>query len=144
MKVYKFGGASIKDYKSIKRLAKIIRNDNYHEIILIVSAMGKTTNSMEDLVLSYTKSYKNLKTKFKVKTVNFLNLEPVGFQLNQGHRFDNANKRYNIKHSYNQNFVPLLKKVKPKNFKIEKDIYNVLDNKSNSLKSGLSLITFKF
>ncbi len=69
MKVYKFGGASIKDYKSIKRLAKIIRNDSYDEMVLIVSAMGKTTNSMEDLVLSYTKSFKNLKTKFEfIKT----------------------------------------------------------------------------
>ena len=61
MKVYKFGGASIKDYKSIKRLANIIRNDNCNEMMLIVSAMGKTTNSMEDLVLSYKKSFKNLK-----------------------------------------------------------------------------------
>ena len=65
MKVYKFGGASIKDYKSIKRLANIIRNDNCNEMMLIVSAMGKTTNSMEDLVLSYKKSFKNLKTKFE-------------------------------------------------------------------------------
>lgn len=103
-----------------------------------------TFQSIEQITFLKDHFLKNLKTKFKVKTVNFLNLEPVGFQLNQGHRFDNANKRYNIKHSYNQNFVPLLKKVKPKNFKIEKDIYNVLDNKSNSLKSGLSLITFKF
>ena len=61
MKVYKFGGASIKDYKSIKRLARIIRKNNHDEMILIVSAMGKTTNSMEDFVLSYTKSFKNLK-----------------------------------------------------------------------------------
>ena len=69
MKIYKFGGASIKDYKSIKRLAKIIRNDSYDEMILIVSAMGKITNSMEDLVLSYTKSFKNLKSKFEfIKT----------------------------------------------------------------------------
>ena len=52
MKVYKFGGASIKDYKSIKRLVKIIRNDNCDQMMLIVSAMGKTTNSMEDLVAS--------------------------------------------------------------------------------------------
>ena len=66
MKVYKFGGASIKDYKSIKRLAKIIRNDSYDEMVLIVSAMGKTTNSMEDLVLSYTKSYKNIKAKLEL------------------------------------------------------------------------------
>ena len=66
MKVYKFGGASIKDYKSVKSLAKIIRNDNCDGMILIVSAMGKTTNSMEDLVLSYKKSFKNLKTKFEL------------------------------------------------------------------------------
>ncbi len=66
MKVYKFGGASIKDCKSIKRLTNIIRNDNCDKIILIVSAMGKTTNSMEDLVLSYTKSFKNLRTKLEL------------------------------------------------------------------------------
>ena len=66
MKVYKFGGASIKDYKSIKRLARIIRKNNHDEMILIVSAMGKTTNSMEDFVLSYTKSFKNLKNKLEL------------------------------------------------------------------------------
>ena len=63
MKVYKFGGASVKDYKSVKRLARIIRKHNHDEMVLIVSAMGKTTNSMEDFVLSYTKSFKNLKYK---------------------------------------------------------------------------------
>ena len=66
MIVYKFGGASIKDHKSIKRLVKIIRNHNCDEMMLIVSAMGKTTNSMEDLVLSYTKSFKNLRTKLEL------------------------------------------------------------------------------
>ena len=66
MIVYKFGGASIKDYKSIKRLVKIIRNDNCDQMMLIVSAMGKTTNSMEDLVASYTKSYKNIKAKLEL------------------------------------------------------------------------------
>ena len=66
MKVYKFGGASIKDYKSVKRLTRIIRKHNHDEMILIVSAMGKTTNSMEDFVLSYTKSFKNLKNKLEL------------------------------------------------------------------------------
>ena len=66
MKVYKFGGASIKDCESIKSLSKIIRNDNCDEMILIVSAMGKTTNSMEDFVLSYAKSFKNFKTKLEL------------------------------------------------------------------------------
>ena len=66
MKVYKFGGASIKDYKSVKRLTRIIRKHNHDEMILIVSAMGKTTNSMEDFVLSYTKSFKNFKNKLEL------------------------------------------------------------------------------
>jgi len=72
MKVYKFGGASIKDYKSIIRLSKIIRKENQGGMILIVSAMGKTTNLMEELVLSYIKSYKNLADKFElVKSFHF-------------------------------------------------------------------------
>ena len=66
MKVYKFGGASIKDYKSIIRLSKIISKENHSEMILIVSAMGKTTNLMEELVLSYIKSFKNLANKFEL------------------------------------------------------------------------------
>ena len=65
MKVYKFGGASIKDYKGIIRLSKIIRKQNHDKMILIVSAMGKTTNSMEKIVLSYMNSYKNLADKLE-------------------------------------------------------------------------------
>ena len=42
MKVFKFGGASIKDYKSIIRLSRIIRKENHDRMIIIVSAMGKT------------------------------------------------------------------------------------------------------
>ncbi len=72
MKVYKFGGASIKDYKSIIRLSKIIRKENHGDMILIVSAMGKTTNLIEELVLSYIKSFKNLADKFElVKSFHF-------------------------------------------------------------------------
>ena len=72
MKVYKFGGASIKDYKGIIRLSKIIKKENHDEMIIIVSAMGKTTNLMEELVLSYIKSFKNLADKFElVKKFHF-------------------------------------------------------------------------
>ena len=72
MKVYKFGGASIKDYKGIIRLSKIIKKESHDEMIIIVSAMGKTTNLMEELVLSYIKSFKNLADKFElVKKFHF-------------------------------------------------------------------------
>tara|TARA_B100000212_G_scaffold199747_1_gene150651 strand:+ start:536 stop:1831 length:1296 start_codon:yes stop_codon:yes gene_type:complete len=83
MKVYKFGGASVKDYKSVKRLARIIRKHNHDEMVLIVSAMGKTTNSMEDFVLSYTKSFKNLKYKLELIKSFHKDIVKDLFQKNQ-------------------------------------------------------------
>lgn len=52
MKVFKFGGASVKDAPSVRNVAKIIRkyDDN---LVVVVSAMGKTTNLLETLVKAY-------------------------------------------------------------------------------------------
>ncbi|MFA8300974.1 MAG: aspartate kinase [Hyphomicrobiales bacterium] len=50
MKVFKFGGASIKDTSAIKNLADIINYHRKDELFVIVSAMGKTTNAFEDLL----------------------------------------------------------------------------------------------
>ena len=40
MKVYKFGGASIKDYKGIIRLSKIIKKENHDEMIKLAENAG--------------------------------------------------------------------------------------------------------
>ncbi|TAF44780.1 MAG: aspartate kinase [Sphingobacteriales bacterium] len=53
MKVYKFGGASIKDAKAIKNVAKILVADEPNQILIVVSAMGKTTNALEKLAQHY-------------------------------------------------------------------------------------------
>lgn len=47
MKVFKFGGASIKDAQSIQNMADIIRSYPGGDIAIVVSAMGKTTNQLE-------------------------------------------------------------------------------------------------
>lgn len=49
MKVFKFGGASVKDAKGLKRVAQILTSEK-DETIVVVSAMGKTTNALEKLV----------------------------------------------------------------------------------------------
>ena len=46
MKVYKFGGASVKDADGVKNIASILRNTS-ERIFVIISAMGKTTNALE-------------------------------------------------------------------------------------------------
>jgi aspartate kinase len=49
MKVFKFGGASVKDAEGIRNLGKIVSLEQ-DELVIVVSAFGKTTNSLEDLL----------------------------------------------------------------------------------------------
>ncbi|SMD41896.1 aspartate kinase [Aquiflexum balticum DSM 16537] len=48
--VFKFGGASVKDAASIKNLYEIVFNRLRNNTIIVVSAMGKTTNALEDIL----------------------------------------------------------------------------------------------
>lgn len=47
MKVFKFGGASVKDEVAVRNLAKIAALYDNEKIIVVISAMGKTTNALE-------------------------------------------------------------------------------------------------
>lgn len=51
MKVYKFGGASVKDSESIKNVCAIIEGGE--SLVIVISAMGKTTNKLEQVVDDY-------------------------------------------------------------------------------------------
>lgn len=55
MRVFKFGGASVKDANSIKNMAGILNLYKDEKPLVVVSAMGKTTNALEKLVKSYYK-----------------------------------------------------------------------------------------
>ncbi|MBC5775290.1 aspartate kinase [Pontibacter sp. KCTC 32443] len=48
MKVYKFGGASVKNADAFRNLAQIVQNHGgSRQLLIVVSAMGKTTNALE-------------------------------------------------------------------------------------------------
>ena len=49
MKVYKFGGASVKDANGVRNLEQIVRQAG-SDLMVVVSAMGKTTNALERVV----------------------------------------------------------------------------------------------
>ncbi len=53
MKIFKFGGASVKDAEGVKNVAGIINRFPNENIIVVVSAMGKVTNALERLVNAY-------------------------------------------------------------------------------------------
>ncbi len=50
IKVFKFGGASVKDAKAINNVIEILQTNKEQRILIVVSAMGKTTNKMERVV----------------------------------------------------------------------------------------------
>ena len=51
MKVFKFGGASVNSADAVRNMARIVQNHLESEpLVVVVSAMGKTTNLLEQLV----------------------------------------------------------------------------------------------
>jgi aspartate kinase len=58
MKVFKFGGASVKDPKGVKNVAAILHSFPPQPLVIVISAMGKTTNALEK-ILSLFKAGQN-------------------------------------------------------------------------------------
>ena len=50
MKVFKFGGASVKDAQGVRNLSKVLTHFQDDDLVIVVSAMGKTTNALEKVV----------------------------------------------------------------------------------------------
>ena len=59
IRVFKFGGASVKDADAVVNVAEIIRQHVDTDLIIVVSAMGKTTNKLEDIFNAFVKKDKS-------------------------------------------------------------------------------------
>lgn len=53
MYVYKFGGASVKDAAAVKNVIEILKKQNSTNTLIVISAMGKVTNALEEVVNTY-------------------------------------------------------------------------------------------
>ena len=53
MRIFKFGGASVKDAAGIKNVYDVLQQVGYEDVLLVVSAMGKTTNALELVIKDY-------------------------------------------------------------------------------------------
>ena len=60
MLVFKFGGASVKDAGGIINLASVIKKYTGEQLLIVVSAMGKTTNALESLTRAYVDQSDNM------------------------------------------------------------------------------------
>lgn len=76
IKVFKFGGASVKDAEAVKNVARVLdlyRND---KIAVVISAMGKTTNALEKLFHAYF--YNTGKTEDELSSIKNYHLDIAG------------------------------------------------------------------
>ncbi len=53
MKIFKFGGASVKDAESVKNITQILQSEGTENTVVVISAMGKTTNAFEEVINAY-------------------------------------------------------------------------------------------
>jgi aspartate kinase len=60
MKVFKFGGASVKNAEGIINMSKIVKRFENEQLLIVVSAMGKTTNALEAICHAFYNNTKNL------------------------------------------------------------------------------------
>jgi len=64
IKVFKFGGASVKDAEAVRNLGEIIRQYPSQKLVVVVSAMGKTTNALEKVAADFYNSTAELWDSF--------------------------------------------------------------------------------
>ena len=53
MRIFKFGGASVKDAEGIKNVHNVLQTVGFEDVLLVISAMGKTTNALEVVINNY-------------------------------------------------------------------------------------------
>ena len=54
MRIFKFGGASVKDVAAVKNVARVLQHEGTANTLVVISAMGKMTNKFEEIIDAYT------------------------------------------------------------------------------------------
>ena len=82
IKIFKFGGTSIKDAANIKRVAEILRIYSEDKLVIVFSAMGKVTNMLEEVTEAYVQ--KNEQAESKLQLVKDFHTHLLGelFEVN--------------------------------------------------------------
>ncbi len=66
MRVFKFGGASVKDAAGVRNVVSVLEKVGHKNTLVVVSAMGKTTNALEVVIEQYRDKNPDLNNSIKV------------------------------------------------------------------------------
>ncbi|NER18026.1 aspartate kinase [Spongiivirga citrea] len=62
MKIFKFGGASVKDATGVQNVVKVLEEVGFDDTLIVISAMGKSTNALEKVIHCYFENKTELKS----------------------------------------------------------------------------------
>ena len=104
MKVYKFGGASVKDANGVRNLREIVAQSS-DDLMVVISAMGKTTNALERVVAALAKDDEQIAEQewLNVLDQHVYVMQDLGLQPNVDVRLPMM-PEYNKEWSYDQNY----------------------------------------
>ena len=104
MKVYKFGGASVKDANGVRNLKEIVAQSS-DDLLVVISAMGKTTNALERVVAALSKDDEQTAEQewLNVLDQHVYIMQDLGLQPNVDVRLSMM-PEYNKEWSYDQNY----------------------------------------
>jgi aspartate kinase len=108
MRVFKFGGKSLIDANGVKNVAKILKSEGADEKLIIVSAMGKTTRALENVIDQYYYKHEGLKDSIELIKKNH-------FKTIEGLFEDSAEVKYQIDQYFSEINI-FLEKNKSKNY----------------------------
>lgn len=112
MRIFKFGGASIKDADAIRNVLHVLKSVGYDNSLIVVSAIGKTTNALEAVINAYFKKREELKNAIQIVKNTHLEIANDLFENKNHLVFDKINVLFgemefflSVNKSPNYNFV---------------------------------------
>lgn len=94
MRVFKFGGASVKDASGVRNMVSVLQQVGHDNLVIVISAMGKMTNAFERIVSCYKTDSEELPSAVQyVKTYHFTLLEEL-FEDKNDEVYSQANELF--------------------------------------------------
>ena len=94
MRIFKFGGASVKDAEGIHNMYRVLKQTGHAQTLIVVSAMGKTTNAFEKLIEAYFDDAKQMESQLN-EIINYhLGIMNETFDHPKHDVFDQVKQRF--------------------------------------------------
>ncbi len=94
MRIFKFGGASVKDAEGIHNMYRVLEQTGHAQTLIVVSAMGKTTNAFEKLIEAYFDDAKQMESQLNEIVDYHLGIMNETFDHPKHDVFDQVKQRF--------------------------------------------------